>query len=98
MAVQEQHDLADHLLLGPAAEMRAARLGPMPATSCSRSGVCSISVEHGLAERLDQLAGVDRADALDHAGAEIAHDALERGRRGRLQEGGLELQPMLCGR
>ena len=53
-------------------------------------------LEHGRAERLDQLAGIDRADALDHAGAEIAQDPLERGRRRRLQEGGLELQPMLA--
>ena len=55
-------------------------------------GLLLDDVEHGLAEGRDQLLGVHRADAADHAGAEILLDALQRGRRGRLQEGGLELQ------
>ena len=49
-------------------------------------------VEHRLAERAHQLLGVDRADAADHAGAEVLLDALQRRRRGRLQERRLELQ------
>jgi hypothetical protein len=49
-------------------------------------------VEHGLAERLDELSGVDRADALDHAEDEVLLDALQRGGRGRSEEGGLERQ------
>ena len=49
-------------------------------------------VEHRLAEGGDQLPGIHRADAADHAGAEVLLDALQRGGRGRLQEGGLELQ------
>ena len=94
MAVQEQHDLADHLLLGPARDDALGPLGPDAGDLPQALGALLDDVEHGLAERLHQLAGVDRADALDHAGAEIALDALERGRRGGLQEGGLELQPV----
>ena len=94
MAVQEQHDLADHLLLGPASLDACGPLGPDAGHLLQPFGCLLDGVEHGLAERLDQLAGVDRADALDHAGAEIAQDTLERGRRGRFQEGSLELQPM----
>ena len=94
MAVQEQHDLADHLLLGPAAADALGALGPDAGDLPQALGALLDGVEHGLAERLDQLAGVDRADALDHAGAEIALDALQRGRRGGLEEGGLELQPV----
>ena len=74
--------------------IRSARLGPMPAISWRRSGACSMVSNTVVAERLDQLFGVDRADALDHAGAEIALDAFQRGRRGGPEEGGLELQPV----
>ena len=69
-------------------------LGPDPGHLPQALGALLDRVEHGLGERLDQLLGVDRADALDHAGAEIALDALERGRRGGLEEGGLELEPV----
>src|SRR5579883_2565979 len=48
-------------------------------------------VEHRLAEPAHQLLGIDRADAADHAGAEIALDPLGRGRRRGLQEPRLEL-------
>ena len=92
MAVQEQHDLADHLLLGPAVRDPRGALGPDAGDLAQALGRLLDDVEHGLAEGLHQLAGVDRADALDHAGAEIALDALQRGRRGGLEEGGLELQ------
>src|SRR5690242_11174246 len=45
-------------------------------------------------EGLDQPLGVDRADALDHARAEVLLDPLGRGRRGGPQEGGPELEPV----
>ena len=48
-------------------------------------------VEHLFAERPDQLAGVDRADAPDHARAEILLDPLDRGGRGRANEARPEL-------
>ena len=77
-----------------ASVMRLARTGPMPVTSRRRSGSASIDVEHLLAEGPDQLLGVDRADAADHAGAEILLDAVDRGRRRGLQEPRLELLAM----
>ena len=92
MAVQEQHDLADHLLLGPALDDALGALRTDPADLAQARGLVLDQVEHRLAERLHQPAGVDRADALDHAGAQVTLDALERGRRGGAQEGGLELQ------
>ena len=48
-------------------------------------------VEHRRAEGLDQPAGIDRADALDHARAEVALDAGQGGRRRDLDEHGPEL-------
>ena len=71
--------------------MLSARFGPMPSTSCSALGRLLDDVEHLFAEGLDQLLGVDRADALDHAGGEVLLDALGGGRRCRAQEIGAEL-------
>ena len=51
-------------------------------------------VEHLLAECLDQLPGVDRADAADHAGGEILLDAVGRGGGRAAQKAGLELLAM----
>ena len=50
-----------------------------------------LAVEHRLAEAAHQLLRVDRADAADHAGGEVALDPLRRGRRRGLQEPRLEL-------
>ena len=74
--------------------IRLARIGPMPVTSRSRSRLGLDDVEHLLAERLDHLLGVDRADAADHAGAEILLDAVDRGRRRGAHEARLELLAM----
>ena len=74
------------------AAMRAARTGPMPSTSRRRPGVGFDDVEHGFAEGLHQPLRVGRTDAADHAGAEVALDALDRRGRRRLQEVGPELQ------
>jgi hypothetical protein len=94
VAVQEQHDLADHLLLRPALHDLLGALGPDPDHLPQALRVLLDRGEHALGERLDQLAGVDASDALDHAGAEIALDALEGGRRGGREKGGLELEPV----
>ena len=51
-------------------------------------------VEHLLAERPDELPGVDGADAADHSGAEVFLDALDRRRRGGSQEPRPELLPV----
>ena len=65
-----------------ASMMRPARTRPMPSDLAQPLGRRLDDVEHVRAERPHQLAGVDRADAPDHAGAEILLDALA-GRRGR---------------
>ena len=74
------------------AAMRAARTGPMPSTSRRRLRLGLDDVEHRLAEGLHQPLRISGPDAPDHAGAEVALDALDRGRRGRLEEVGPELQ------
>ena len=94
LRVQEQHDLADHLLLGPAGDDARGALRADAGDLAQAVRLLLDQVEHRLAEGGDQLPGVHRADAADHAGAEVLLDALQRGRRGRLQEGGLELQAM----
>ena len=52
-------------------------------------------VEDSLAERFHQLLRINGADALDHAGAQVALDALQRCGWHHLQEGGVELETML---
>ena len=47
--------------------MRLARTGPMPVDLAQPIGLGLDDVEHLLAERLDHLLGIDRADAADHA-------------------------------
>ena len=94
VAVQEDHDLPDDLLLGPGA---GDALGAHRADAghlAQTIGLGLDDVEHLLAERLDHLLGVDRADAADHAGAEIFLDALDRRRCRRAHEARLELLAM----
>src|SRR6476660_953791 len=96
MALQEDHDLANGLLLAPAgrdaAETRFANAIHLE-QSLRRA---FDDVEDGLAERCDQPAGKVRANPLDHPGPKIAPDALDRGGRYHLQEAGAELQAMLA--
>ena len=94
MAVQEDHDLPHDLLLGPGA---GDALGAHRADAghlAQTIGLRLDHVEHLLAERLDHLLGVDRADAADHAGTEILLDAFDRGRRRGAHEARLELLAM----
>ena len=74
--------------------MRLARIGPMPVTSRRRSRLGLDYIEHFVAERLDHLLGVDRADAADHPGTEILLDAFGRGRRRGAHEARFELLAM----
>ena len=94
MAVQEDHDLAHDLLLGPGG---GDALGAHRANAVDLAQAIGLGlddVEHLLAEGLDHLLGVDRADAADHAGAEILLDAFDRGRRRGAHEARLELLAM----
>ena len=86
--------LADDLLVGPAG-------GDLPGANFRRCrdfteafrGLLD-DVEDRHAEGLDQLPGVDRADALDHARAEVALDAGQGGRRRDLDEHRAKLPAM----
>ena len=95
MAVQEDHDLADDLLLRPGrGDALGAHAARCQSTSRRRSGSALDDVEHLLAEGLDHLLGVDRADAADHAGGEILLDALDRAWCRGAHEARLELLAM----
>ncbi len=92
VGMQEQHDLAHHLLLGPAGGDMS---GPHRADAfhLAQAGRVDLDdVEHRLAEGLHQPLRVGRTDAADHARAEVALDALDRRRRRCLEEVGSELQ------
>ena len=91
MAVQEHHDLADDLLLGPGVgdPLRPHLPDAGHLAQAFRLGLDD--VEHLLAERADQLAGINRTDAPDHARAEILLDALDRRRGGGADEARPEL-------
>ena len=86
VAVQEQHDLADHLLLGPAPDDPLGTLRADPGHLTQAARFLLDDVEHGFAEGANQLPRVDRPDTADHAGAEIFLDPLDRGRRRGFEE------------
>ena len=94
MLMQEDHDLADDLLIRPG---RRDLGGPHRTDALDLPqplGVGLDDVEHVLAELPDHALGVDRADAADHPGAKVLLDALDRrGGRG-LQEPRPELLAM----
>ena len=91
MAVQEDHDLPDDLLLGPGVR---DPLGPNRADAGDLTELIGLgldNVEDLLPKGLDHLLGVDRADAADHPGAQIFLDPVD-GARGRgLEKPRLEL-------
>jgi hypothetical protein len=93
-AVQEQHDLADDLLLGPAGDDPLRALGANPGDLTQTTWLLLDDLEHGLAKGAYELLRIDRPDAPDHPGAEIFLDALDRRRRRSLEERGFELEPM----
>ena len=94
VGVQEEHDVADGLLLGPAggdlssAELADARDIPQ------LLGACLDDFECRHAEYGDDPLGELRADTAHHAGAEVFLDPLGRCWRRGLEEVRLELQPV----
>jgi len=92
--VQEQHDLADDLLLGPTANDALRPLRADPGHLAQAARLLLDDLEHGIAEGAHQLLRVDRPDAADHARAKILLDPLGRRRRRGLEERGSELDPM----
>jgi hypothetical protein len=94
VAVQEQHDLANDLLVGPARDDPLGALGANPGHLAQTVGLLLDDLEYRRGEGANQLLCVDRADAVDYPRAEIFFDAL--GRRGWhcLEERGPELDAM----
>ncbi len=90
--MQEQHDLADDLLLGPARGDALGALRPDALDLAEATGLLLDDVEHRLSKGLHEALGVGWTDAADHAGTEVAFDAVEGRRWGHLEEGGAELQ------
>ena len=76
--VQEDHDLANDLLRFPGLHHAAVRLGPMPSRSCQALRGLLNDVKHLLAKGLHQFSGKVRANAFDHARAQILLDAFQR--------------------
>ena len=91
VAVQEDHDLAHRLLLGPGGEDARRPHRADAADLAQPVGGRLDDVEHLVAEGAHQLLGVDPADAADHAGGEVFLDALGRRRRRGAHEARLEL-------
>ncbi len=95
LAVQEHHDLADDFLFRPRILDALPPLGADAVHILQPGGLRFDDVEDLLAELGHQLLGVDRADALDHAAAQIFLDAFLRRRRGAVQHLRLELEAEL---
>ena len=89
--MQKQHDLPNHLLLGPALDdpFRALRADAGHLTKATR--LLLDDLEHSFAKGADELLRIARPDTADHAGAEIFLDPLDRRWRRSLQERGFEL-------
>src|SRR6516225_2796833 len=81
VAVQEQHDLAYDLLLGPAADDALRPLGADPCHLPQTAGLLLDDVKNGIPECTHQLLRAERPDATDHPGAEILFDPFDRRRR-----------------
>ncbi|KPH88253.1 hypothetical protein GLUCOINTEAF2_0203878 [Komagataeibacter intermedius AF2] len=90
--MQEQHDLADHLLIRPATDNPFGALRANTRHLPQAMRFLLDQIEHGLAERFHQFLRINRPNAPDHARAKITFDALDRGRRAGLEELGLELE------
>jgi hypothetical protein len=91
IAVQEDHNLPDDLLLGPGIRdpFGSNRANARHLAKPIRLGLDD--VEDLLPEGLDHFLGVDRSDAADHPGAEIFLDPVNRARRRGLEKPRLEL-------
>jgi hypothetical protein len=91
VAMQEDHDLPHRLLLGPGGRNPTRTHRPDAVNLPQPVGISLDDIEDPFAERADQFLRVARSDAPDHAGGEIALNAVDRGGPRRLQEPGTEL-------
>ena len=78
MLVQEDHDLADHLLIRPARRDLGRAHGANACDLAQPLGCGLDDVEDVFPEGLYQALGIDRSNAADHAGAEVFLDAVDR--------------------
>jgi hypothetical protein len=90
--VEEDHDLADDLLIGPPGDDSLGTLRANAVHLSEPRWLALDDVEDCLAERPHQPSGVDGADVPDHARAEVLLDSLGRGRRRCAQESRFELR------
>ena len=74
MAVEEEHDLANDLLLAPAGDDAFRALRADPGHLAQPAWLLFDDLEHRLAKGANQFFGVDRPDAADHPRAEIFLD------------------------
>ena len=91
VAVKEDHNLPDDLLLRPGVR---DPFGPNRADACDLAkpvGVGLNDVENLLTEGLDHLLGIDRPDAADHPGAQVFLDPIDRTWRRGLEKARPEL-------
>ena len=96
MAVQEDHDFAHHLLVGPGlGDAAGPHLADARHLPQALRGLLN-HLEHLIAEHSHELAGIDRADAADHPRAQVLLDAFCCGGGGSPEEGGLELLAVLA--
>ena len=91
VAVKENHDLPNDLLLRPGVRDPLGPNRANPRHLAKPAGLGLDNVEDLLTERLDHFAGVDWADAPDHAGGQVFLDTVDRGRGRRPHELRLEL-------
>src|ERR1051325_4536344 len=93
--VQENHDVANDLLLGPGVldALPAHRTNPFHILEPARFILDNI--ENLLAKFLNQFFGIDRADAPHHSAAQIFFDPFPGCRRGTLEQVRAELHPEL---
>ena len=94
VAVQEDHDLPDDLLLGPGVRDPLGSNRADARHLAKPIGLGLDDVEDLLPEGLDHLLGIDGPDAPDHPGAEIFLDPVDRTRRRGLEKPRLELLPV----
>ena len=94
VAVQEDHDLPHCLLLGPGRDdpRRAHRANAVDLAQAI--GLRLNDFEHPLAEGAQQLLGIGRTDAADHARGKILLDAFDRRGLGGLEKPGQKLLAM----
>src|SRR5277367_86703 len=81
VAMQEDHDLPDDLLLSPGVRDTFSADGADARHLAEPSRLGFDDVENLVRKRLDHLLGVNRANAPDHAGAQIFLNPFDRTRR-----------------